>query len=441
MQLDLNFLKQFNTLFIACSGGVDSIVLTHLLAKQHLPITVLHCNFNLRGAESNLDEDFVRLFCEENKISFDTISFDTLAIKSTKKIAIQELARELRYNWFQTKLNSTPNSIVCTAHHKDDNREQFLLRLLSSGKLVDLSGIPLQREGYYRPLLTYSKAEIIAYAEKEKLTWREDASNVENKYTRNSIRNQLIPELLRIDKRALSSIDKSLTEISTLKREINNQIDNLFKQLSNRQEFFIQPSFWERQLTLYKELFLTEWMQTPILLSEIDKIFKHSKVGAKVELNDFYILKEKEGLWFGRHSHDTTEPIDLTKHINSTLQLNDCTIHINESSTSNSCENMNNANNFSFEIDSSTPLLLRNAKSGEYIHLGEYKKKYPLQKELINKKTPHYIRKKLLVIEQNNEIILVPRLTGALFVNKKENKNHSKKLCITVLFSNFDFIQ
>lgn len=184
-------LKQ-QSIGIACSGGVDSMLLAYLLKQIGTEIVLLHCNFNLRGEESDKDQALVEEFAKENAIPLEIKSFDTKAYAEKHGISIQMSARELRYAWFNEFLEDAKLACIATGHHADDDLETSLINLGRSSGIKGLIGIP-EDEKYIRPLLAYSKEAIYKYATEYAVPWREDASNTESDYLRNYLRNQVIP--------------------------------------------------------------------------------------------------------------------------------------------------------------------------------------------------------------------------------------------------------
>jgi tRNA(Ile)-lysidine synthase len=196
-------------LFIAVSGGLDSMVLMHLFQQLEYEIAVLHCNFQLRGLESFGDQDFIQNYCEENTIPIFTTQFDTQAFARDYKLSTQIAARELRYNWFYELLEIHNFDYILTAHHADDNLETFIINLSRGTGLDGLVGIPEQNDKIIRPLLPFSREEILKYAEENNIEWREDSSNASNKYLRNKIRHDLVPVLKEINPNFLKAFQKT----------------------------------------------------------------------------------------------------------------------------------------------------------------------------------------------------------------------------------------
>ena len=201
-----------NTHFIiAVSGGVDSVVLTALMQQMGAKCSIAHANFQLRGDESNRDESFVQAFATKMGMPFLTKRFDTLAFAEQYKMGIQQAAREIRYAWFESlikemNLQSKAKIVLLTAHHADDQVETVLMQFFRGTGLHGLTGIPAIRThqqnplatdhiDLIRPLLPFSKVNIKDFAKSNALDFVEDSSNLKNDYTRNLIRNQLIPQM------------------------------------------------------------------------------------------------------------------------------------------------------------------------------------------------------------------------------------------------------
>lgn len=184
-------------LFIAVSGGIDSCILLDLISKLKFSFTILHCNFQLRGEESNRDEAFVCSLAERYNAPILVKHFDTEVYANENKLSIQEAARKLRYNWFSEVLQSNRNqpAYLLTAHNADDTIETVLMNVFRGTGIKGLTGIPVvdAANKIIRPLLFALRKDIIAYAEENKLSWVEDSSNHKDDYTRNFFRRNIIP--------------------------------------------------------------------------------------------------------------------------------------------------------------------------------------------------------------------------------------------------------
>ncbi|HNQ00564.1 MAG TPA: tRNA lysidine(34) synthetase TilS, partial [Bacteroidia bacterium] len=198
--------KLFNPksrILLAVSGGLDSVVLAELFYRQNIDFGIAHCNYNLRGKDSVLDEKFVRSLAKKLKVPFHTVSFDTKAISLKNKTGIQETARKLRYNWFDEVRKKFGYEFIATAHQLDDSIETFFINLIRGTGIKGLTGIPSKKGHVIRPLLFAKRKDIEEFAKQQNLTWREDVSNQSDIYLRNSIRHHLLPEFSALENVAM----------------------------------------------------------------------------------------------------------------------------------------------------------------------------------------------------------------------------------------------
>lgn len=226
INLKFPFLKD-TKLLVAISGGIDSVVLMHLLHQLNFDISLAHCNFKLRGKESDLDEAFVKELADDLNINYHSISFDTNAISKEKKISTQMTARELRYDWFENLVKENGYSNVLTAHQKDDVLETFLINFTRGTGLDGLTGIPEINKNIVRPLLIFSRNGIEKYAKENNIQWREDKSNASTKYMRNKIRHDVIPILKEINSSLMDSFQETISHLKGSSDIIKDSIANI----------------------------------------------------------------------------------------------------------------------------------------------------------------------------------------------------------------------
>lgn len=195
--LQLFPLKEYN-LLIACSGGVDSMVLVHALLESGVRGKVLHVNYGLRGAESDADESLVRNVCAQAQLELEVIHCDEEQLR-LPGVNLQAKAREIRRKAFTDWINLSAKHKVVVAHHADDQVETFFLQLFRGSGTFGLGGMHSERDGIIRPFLNLSKSELRAYALANKISWREDSSNASSYYLRNLFRNELLPVMTQAD--------------------------------------------------------------------------------------------------------------------------------------------------------------------------------------------------------------------------------------------------
>lgn len=255
---DFPFLKD-KKLLLAVSGGLDSMVLVHLFQQLDNEIALAHCNFQLRGLESFEDQRFVQDYAAKNNIPVFVTQFDTEAFARDYKLSTQVAARELRYGWFYELLEAHDFNYILTAHHADDNLETFFINLSRGTGIEGLTGIPAQNEQVIRPLLTFSRAEILDYAERFHIAWREDSSNASDKYLRNKIRHELIPVLKDLNPQFLTAFhktqnylqetrsmaeDASVMVYQQVAREVGDEIHYDLKQLTRLSNYKSYLHHW-----------------------------------------------------------------------------------------------------------------------------------------------------------------------------------------------------
>ncbi len=182
---------------LAVSGGVDSMALTDLFARSGLNCIVAHCNYHLRNEDSNADEQCVSDYCSHHNIPFFVQHFP-IRKQADRPVNIQNEARILRYEWFE-KLRQEQNChLIVTAHHRDDTVETLLMNFFKGTGMAGLHGISMLKQYLFRPLIKFEKSAIYQYAASQKIPWREDLTNQQNDYTRNQIRNHLLPEIKKV---------------------------------------------------------------------------------------------------------------------------------------------------------------------------------------------------------------------------------------------------
>ena len=202
---------------LAISGGVDSMVLANLFLINNLNFSIAHCNFQLRGKESDDDELFIKKWCSEKDIKLYNKKFTTEDYCKNNKLTIQMGARELRYEWFRELIDKEKHDFIVTAHHIDDQLETFIINSIRGTGIDGLVGIPDKINKIIRPLLMSSKDQIIEYSKVNKINYREDSSNDKEDYLRNKIRHSVIPYLKSDDDNVLLKFKTTIENLNSTK--------------------------------------------------------------------------------------------------------------------------------------------------------------------------------------------------------------------------------
>lgn len=202
----LQLLSKGQHVLVALSGGADSICLLHVLRSLCYDVECAHCNFRLRGQESDRDEAFVRQVCDREGITLHVSCFETETYARTHHISIETAARQLRYEWFEQLLTERKLDVVCTGHHSDDNVETLLLNLVRGTGLRGLCGIPPRQGHVVRPLLCLSRREIVGFLKEKALDCVTDSTNLQDDFARNKVRLDILPMLRSINPAADANI-------------------------------------------------------------------------------------------------------------------------------------------------------------------------------------------------------------------------------------------
>jgi tRNA(Ile)-lysidine synthase len=227
---------------LAVSGGVDSVVLSHLFAHWKVNFSIAHCNFKLRGSESDDDEKFVKELSLKLDVPFYVNSFNTEKYAAENKVSIQMAARELRYEWFKKLLKEKKFNYLVTAHHRNDQVETFFINLLRGSGIEGLTGMHLLEKNIFRPLLPFGKDEIVIYAENHNIHWREDSSNLKNDYLRNKLRNEIFPFFEKISPTFINTLYDNTDRLK--------EVNKIYKHYIEQHKELIKPNDFGHEINL-----------------------------------------------------------------------------------------------------------------------------------------------------------------------------------------------
>lgn len=398
-----------DTIIAAVSGGVDSMVMLHLLVEGGYKVEVAHCNFNLRGEESNADEAFVKSECEKLGVKLHTHSFDTLEYAVTKGKSIQIAARELRYDWFE-KLRAQLNAAyIATAHHLTDSIETILINQIRGTGLAGYHGIPAKQGHIIRPMMFATREQIEAYAKANTVAFREDSSNNSDKYMRNKIRHHILPVLKELN----ADIEHTFAKNAALIRDYEKLVKQTHKKRFSKVAV-------EDGDTIYIDIFsLKNLKPLNVLLFEYLRKFNfkmnvvedivagmEGESGRIYESKTHRITKDREQLILERIPTANFSEITIqadTKQVqtpfgNLTIErINSAHIEIER--------NPNKAYLDAAKLE--YPLTLRKWQAGDYFQPLGMKGKKKLSDFLIDQKVPVNEKEKVMVLTAGKQVLWV----------------------------------
>ena len=220
-----NLFYRDEKLLVAVSGGIDSVVLLELLHQMEMECGVAHCNFHLRGEESDGDFEFVKNLAEKYGMAFYSKDFDTKAYASQNKISIEMAARDLRYQWFDQLCEVFNYKYVAIGRHAHDVAETLLINLARGTGIHGLTGIKSKLGKIIRPLLPFTRKQLEEYARKNDLQYREDSTNRETDFVRNKIRHQVIPVLEEINPGIRNTMMENVQRFREVEQIYNDVIE------------------------------------------------------------------------------------------------------------------------------------------------------------------------------------------------------------------------
>lgn len=387
-------------ILIGVSGGIDSVCLTNLFLQNDYHIGIAHCNFQLRGEESNQDELFVRDIAEENSIPFFSTRFETEEIAKAEGISIQMAARDLRYEWFEEMRVKHGYNYIAIAHNKNDVVETFLINLTRGSGIKGLTGIKPKLGNIIRPLLFADRNEIVHYIESNNIDYREDSTNKTVKYSRNLIRHEIIPLFEKINPRFLDTICENISRLKETEEIFNHQIQTTSNKIACQKDDQLLIEIDSLKELKSKATYLHEF------LSPLG--FSHTQINDIIKALDSIPGKQFKSLTH-RLIKDRTyliiEEIVNTKHKNYFIDLNDEQINI---PIKLNISHYNKPDDFKITKNKNTglfdlkrlefPLTIRKWQKGDYF--------MPLGMKNLKKVSDFFIDSKISVIDKENIWIL-----------------------------------
>lgn len=394
LQTQFPFLEN-KKLLLAVSGGLDSMVLLHLLQQLPYTIAIAHCNFQLRGIESFEDQSFVQNYALQHQIPFYYTQFDTQAFANDYKLSTQVAARELRYDWFYEQLELHQFDFVLTAHHADDNLETFLINLSRGTGLDGLSGIPAQNDAVLRPLLPFSRAAIEEYAKANNLQWREDSSNASDKYLRNQIRHHLVPILKELNPDFLKAFGMTQEYLQQAQELVADAASMVYQQVAREEGNTVYFDLKQLLRLPNYASYLYQWLKE-YGFSAWDDIYNlvDSQSGKQVFSSEYRLLKDRDFFILSPIQEPEKELYFIEKNqdkVKIPLKLQFCKV-----------ADINKADSSAIFVDESKlayPLVLRKWQEGDFF--------YPLGMKGKSKKVSKFFKdEKMALLDKENTWLL-----------------------------------
>jgi tRNA(Ile)-lysidine synthase len=391
-------------LLLATSGGLDSMVMVHLFQNLNHEIAIAHCNFQLRGIESFDDQNFVQEYAKANNIPIFVTQFDTENFAKDYKLSTQVAARNLRYDWFYELLETQNYDFILTAHHADDNLETFIINLSRGTGLDGLVGIPSQNNTVLRPLLPYSRLEILDYAKENNIQWREDSSNASDNYLRNKIRHNIIPSLKELNPTFLDSFQKTQNYLQEAQVMIEDATIMIYQQIAKEVGEDIHFDIL-KLITLpnYKS-YLYQWLQE-FGFSAWNDIYDlvNSQSGKIIYSSEFQLLKNRNFLILSPISEFENEVFFIEKNqieVKFPINLSICKVTDIFDTSKNTI--------FVDEDKLSFPLQIRKWKEGDYFRpFGMNGKSKKVSKFFKDEKVSILEKQKTWILTSNNQIVWI----------------------------------
>ena len=418
-----NLTQKDNKILLAVSGGIDSIVMTDLFYKSGFKnIAIAHCNFSLRGEESDGDEKHVRQFALEHDIPIFVIRFHTKEYAKMHKVSTQVAARELRYAWFKRLRAEHGFDFIAIAHNMNDNMETVLLNLTRGSGLTGLTGIKAKNEYIIRPLLFATRQMIEEYSKENDITYREDSSNSENKYNRNKIRHLVTPVLKEINSAVEENISETSERLSEIESYIEQRVTEIRKELFNYNGDIISIDLKEFKNLIPNKSICYEVFKIFGLTASTTKDLMtiiNGSVGSHVTTFSHRFMRDRETLLITPHEIDkiSTHIIHNVEELNADKGFSAEVVEIDDNFIIPKSSEIACLDYEKIEF----PLILRRWENGDSFSPFGMRGKKKISDYLIDKKVPMVKKEKVMVLTSNGKIawIVGERIDNSFKITNK----------------------
>lgn len=290
-------IKPGDRILLGVSGGIDSMVMTHLFLQLENEIAIAHCNFTLRGNESDKDEDMVRRFAAEHNIRFYSTRFETKKFAKKNVISVQMAARELRYKWFEEIRKENRYDIISVAHNLNDNVETLIINLTRGTGIAGMTGMRPSINRIIRPLLFATRKDITDYRNINQIIFREDKSNSDTKYIRNKIRHMVIPVLKEINPSIEITLNETAERFNGINEILTEYISGLRKSISVQKENYLIFNISLLKTHLHNKAVIYELFKpysvTNAIVKDLIAVIE-GKTGGHILTDTYRIIKNRE---------------------------------------------------------------------------------------------------------------------------------------------------
>ena len=397
---------------VAVSGGIDSVVLCELCAQAGIDFFLVHCNFKLRGEESERDEQFVRTLAKKYGVKILVKEFDTEKYAAENKLSIQVTARELRYQWFSDLHQQDKNTYILLAHHANDDIETVMMNFFRGTGIEGLTGMPLLSYHYcLRPLLNITRKQIQEFAAGCHLSWVEDSSNQESKYARNFFRNELMPMLKKVYPMVEENLLDNIRRFKSINALYKIGVDKLKEEIFEKNASAVIIPIHKLKPYQHTSLVYEIIKDYGFGEKQVDEVLKlmDSESGRYIE-NEFYqVIRHRKNLIITQKQSSVQTAAAIEKHTKQVrLAENDFSIRLY------SIDNLKlNKTETMAQLDAcliSFPLLIRKWKEGDYFYPLGLRKKKKLSRFFIDQKLSRTDKEKVWIVESESRIIWVAGL-------------------------------
>jgi tRNA(Ile)-lysidine synthase len=404
-----SLIKPGDKILLTVSGGIDSMVMTWIFKNLHYNIGIAHCNFSLRGLESDKDEELVHHFASEHNIPFHCIKFETKTFAKKNGLSVQMAARELRYKWFEEIRKENGYDSIAVAHNLNDNIETLLINLARGTGLAGMAGMKPLNNRIVRPLLFATRSDITEFRDQHNIEFREDRSNADTKYIRNKIRHQIIPLLKDINPSIETTLNETAERFSGFNEIVSVYISGIKESMVQQKDQFITFNISALKNYIHNKVILFELFKpygiTNTRLADLVKVME-GKTGGQIITGTHRIIKNRKEI--------VVSDEDINNETSYTIEnIQDFRIFPGISSA----RNVRITENFEINsdphiacIDSqkvSFPVIIRKWKAGDHFYPLGMNQKKKLSDYFIDNKYSKFDKENIFILESAGKIVWI----------------------------------